>query len=161
MPLKPYEEFAQEPLTFPIGGKLYITPPLGFLDGLRLQRVIAGEDHSLDDKPAEEVWRLILGPTWDEMVADNVPLEAMNRAGMAALADFQFGRTIAETVWESGVDPEALAAAATAAASKDSKPSPSTDAASSTRSPASSSPTTSLKATKRTSRAKAKSPSRS
>lgn len=152
MPLKAYEEFAQEPLTFPISGKAYVVPPLGFADGIRLQRILAGDDDTLDDAPAEEGWRLVLGSAFDEMVADKVPMEALARAGFTAMTDFQFGREQAERVWEAGLDPKALADAVTAAtkAVADSTPSRSTGAANATRKRASSTGTTSQKATKRT-----------
>lgn len=117
MPLKPYEEFAPEPLAFPIGSKLYVLPPLDYRLGLRLQQILAGDDDSLNDAKGEDLFQLVLGPLWDEMKADGVPLEAMQRAGFVALADYQYGRAMAEKVWENGLDPEALAAALTAAAS--------------------------------------------
>lgn len=148
MPLKAYEEFAPEPLTFPIGGKLYELPPLDYRLGLRLQQILAGEDDSLDGAKGEDLFRLVLGSLWDEMKTDGVPLDAMNRAGFAALADYQYGRAMAEKVWENGLDPEALAAALTAAAPKGRKRpadrktrSTPTAAASSTRSRASGSGT--------------------
>lgn len=152
MPLKAYEEFAQEPLTFPIAGKNYVTPPLGFTDGILLQRIIAGEDDSLTDAPAEDGWKLILGSAFDEMVADKVPMEAVARAGFAAMTDFQFGREQAEMVWESGIDPKALAASIRAASQRvtDSTQSPSTGEATKTLQPGSSTGTTSRKTTKRT-----------
>lgn len=111
MTLKAYEDFAPEPLVFPIGNKLYTVPALGFREGITLLGVLAGTDHTLDDKDPSEGWRLVLGSAWDEMVADNVPIEAIGRVGFAAMSDFQFGRTAAENVWESGISPEALAAA--------------------------------------------------
>jgi len=114
MSLKAYEEFAEEPLAFPIGGKVYTVPPLGFEDGIRLQRVLAGDDTSLNGLPVEEGWKLVLGTAWDEMVTDKVPMEALSRAGLAGVADFQYGRKMAETVWEADVSPEALAAAVAA-----------------------------------------------
>jgi hypothetical protein len=153
MPLKAYEEFAQEPLTFPISGKAYVVPPLGFTDGIRLQRVLAGEDESLNNAPAEDGWRLVLGPAFDEMVADKVPLEAIARAGFTAMTDFQFGREQAERVWEAGLDPKALAEAVTAAREaldEASTQSSSTGAANGTRKRASSTGTSSRKTTKRT-----------
>jgi hypothetical protein len=114
MALKAYEEFAEEPLAFPIGGKVYAVPPVSYLTGIRLTRLFTGEDHSLDGKPAEEGWKLILGAAWDEMAADDVPMDAMSRAGLAAIANFQFGREAAERVWEANISPEALAAAVAA-----------------------------------------------
>lgn len=147
MPLKAYEEFAEEPLAFPIAGKTYTVPTVSFRDGIKLQRVLSGEDKSLNDAPAEEAWRLVLGAAYDEMVADNVPMEALSRAGLAALSDFQFGRESAERVWESGLDPKALQAALAAAEkpSPASKRSRSTASATRTRKRASSPSTTSRK----------------
>jgi len=114
MALKAYEEFAEEPLAFPIGQKVYVVPALSYHKGIRLTRIFTGEDHSLDGKLAEEGWKLVMGAAWDEMAADDVPMDAMARAGLAALSDFQFGREAAERVWESNISPEALAAAVAA-----------------------------------------------
>lgn len=159
MPLKPYEEFA-DPLAFPIGGRVYTVPPLPYRAGLRLQRILAGED-TAEDLPAEDLWRMVMGDAWDQMVADDVPLEAMSRAGIAAVADFRWGRATAENVWESGVDPEALAAALTAAnpSSKDFPDSTSTAKGSETPSRGSSSATTSPPGTPRPKRKGRSSPS--
>lgn len=152
MPLKAYEEFAKEPLAFPIAGKVYEVPPLGYTDGIRLARIFAGDDESLTDEKPEEGWKLVLGAAFDEMVADKVPLEAVARAGFTAMTDFQYGREQAERVWESGIDPKALQAALEQATAKaqGSTPSTSTGAAKRTRSRASGTSTTSPTATKRT-----------
>lgn len=149
MALKAYEEFAPEPLVFPIGSKRYEVPPLGYREGIRLQGILAGTDHSLDGKDPTEGWRLVLGTAWDEMVADDVPIEALSRAGFTAMTDFQFGRTAAENVWESGISPEALAAAMAATqTSQDSQPLPSTGSGNRTQRRASTRATTSPKNSK-------------
>lgn len=108
MALKAYEEIAPEPLAFPIGGKLYTVPPVGFQTGLRLTEMIQAGPQVQSKETAEDLWRMILGPAYEEMKADNVPGDALARAGFAALTDFQFGRDAAEAVWESGADPKAL-----------------------------------------------------
>lgn len=118
MSLKAYEDFAPEPLAFPIGGKVYTVPPLGFREGIALQRVLSGDDKELLERPAEDAWRMVLGSAFDAMVADNVPVEALARAGFAALADHQYGREMAVHVWESGIDPKALEAALEASREK-------------------------------------------
>jgi hypothetical protein len=142
MALKAYEEFAEPPLAFPIGGKVYTVPPLGFRDGIRLQGIVTGADTSLNDAPPAEGYKLILGAAWDEMVADNVSLEAINRAGLTAFTDFQFGRDAAERVWEAKISPEALAAAVAATqTTPTSTPLSSTAAVAKTRTRASSSGT--------------------
>lgn len=109
MPLKAYEDFATEPLAFPVGGKLYTVPPIGVQEGIRLEQIIAGKIE-MEGEPADVLWKLAMGSAWDEMLADNVPSEACARAGLAAVADFQFGRETAEAAWEAGGDPNLLAA---------------------------------------------------
>lgn len=145
MPLKAYEDFAPEPLAFPIRGKTYTAPPVNMADGIRLQQVIAGKDDTLKDAEPDVLWRLVMGPAWDEMLADKVPIEAASRAALAALTDFQYGREMAERVWESGLSPEALAApeAASSKPSRASRRSTSTGGARKTRSRASTTGTTS------------------
>ena len=108
--LSDYSAFAEPPLSFPINGKRYTVPPLGIEAGLVLQGVIAGTDKTFAKKNAVDLWKLVLGSLWDEMVADGVPLDAATRAGVAALADHQYGRVIAEAAWEAGEDPNRLAA---------------------------------------------------
>lgn len=114
MPLQAYEDLVADPLVFPIGGKLYTPAPLGIQAGLRLAGVIKGDDDSLKDAPMTDLWKLVMGGLWDEMVADNVPAEAVARVGMTVLADHQYGRATAVAMWETGADPEALAARAAA-----------------------------------------------
>lgn len=144
MSLKAYEDFEPEPLAFPIRGKTYTPPPISAKTGLTLVKALAG-DPELVNKEARSLWQLVLGPTYDEMIADDVPLDALARAGFAMLADWQADRDAAVRVWESGIDPEVRAALA-AAMRDGSTTSPSTAAAgSSTRRQASTSGTNSRK----------------
>lgn len=106
MSFKAYEDFAAGPMRFPIAGKTYTVPEVSYEAGLTLQKVQAGDDTPL---PAEEQWRLLLGPAYDEMVADNIPVKALERVILTCLTDYRLGREIAEKVWEAGLDPEALA----------------------------------------------------
>jgi hypothetical protein len=108
MALKAYEEFAVEPLAFPIGKKVYTAPEIGITEGIQLEQILSGKVN-VDDKPQAFMWELVLGTAWTEMQADNVPAEAAARAGLAAVQDFQFGREAAEAAWEAGIDPKALA----------------------------------------------------
>jgi hypothetical protein len=131
--MKPWDEIRPDLLTFPIGGKVYTIPELAYDAMLTIQRAKAGETTYLDGMSAEETWRLVMGGAWDEMVTDNVPAEAIARAGFATLAYFELGADAAESIWENGIDPKALAEAMTRRASQ---PEPSsTDAASATPSP--------------------------
>jgi hypothetical protein len=110
MALSAYEEFDEPPLEFPIGGKTYVLPEYSIPAGLKLSDIISGKDKDGEQLAGEALWRLLLGPLWDEMIADGVPLRAATRAGITALADYQYGREFAEATWEAGVDPKVLAA---------------------------------------------------
>lgn len=149
--MKSWDQVEKDRLEFPIAGKTYTIPELPYQSMLVLEKAKAGEKTYLDDAPPEETWRIVMGHVYDDMQADNVPSEALMRAGLATLAFFEFGRETAEAVWETGVDPKALSAAIEAQlrARQGSTPSPSTAAASSTRKRASSSGTTSRRTTQR------------
>lgn len=108
--LKPYEEFAQEPLEFPIGGKVYRLEPYDIPTGLKLTKVITRQDEEFAQLPPEELYKLALGNLWDQMVADGVSLAAVSRCGLTAISDFQYGREMAEAAWEKGADPKAISA---------------------------------------------------
>lgn len=133
MALKPYEEIAAEPLAFPIGGKTYTPPPIGAKSGIYLMRAFTGDPEVAADT-SQSLWQVLLGPAYDEMVADDVPLDAIARAGFAALVDWQGDRARAAEVWESGANVEATAALWASIASQSSAP-----AATSTKPPARSS----------------------
>lgn len=134
MPLKAYEEWAPEPLAFPIAGKTYTVPPMPWDAGLKLTRVLT----DAEDVPADpdEQNRMLMGPVWDEMKADNVPHSALYRAALTCLIDFRMGREAAETYWNSGIVPGEAPAPKGATST-------STGAASTTKPPASTSGTTS------------------
>lgn len=149
MAFKDFREFAEN-LRLPINGKTYDIPPVPARLGIQLLGVAKGDDvPELAALTGLDLWRALLGSAWDEMVADDVPMSAIARAGLTALADYQQGRAVAEAVWEGGIDPERMAARV-AALLKDSTPSTTTDEASSTRRRASTSGTTSRRSTKRT-----------
>jgi hypothetical protein len=137
MALPPYEEFAQEPLVFPIGGKNYTLPPRGIPDGIALADIISGKDEAAQELSGVDLWRMLLGDVWDQMIADGVPLEAATSAGLTALADFQYNREYAEQVWRRETGPKAP----TNRKARRSKSSTSTAAANTTPSPASTSGT--------------------
>lgn len=108
MALSAYESFANDPLVFPIGGKKYTLKPVSIPNGRILANLISGKDKKLNSAPSEELWKLVLGDLWDQFEQDGVPIEAATRAGLTALADFQYGRDAAEAAWEAGADPKAL-----------------------------------------------------
>lgn len=93
-----------EPLELPINGKTYRIPPASFEAGVKIQGIVDGVEKLTD----EEFFTLMLGDTFQEMLDDRVPAPAIVRAGQTALADFRFGRDMAEAMWTTGGDPKAL-----------------------------------------------------
>lgn len=104
--LREFTEFADGPLVFPYKGKKYVAPEISIPLAMRLNGITNGGQEQ--ELPVTELWPLLLGPVWDEMIADNVPLALANRAGATMLADFQYGREYAEAMWETGADPKAM-----------------------------------------------------
>lgn len=145
MAFKDFHEFSQ-PLRLPIGGVVYEIPRVSAALGLQLLGVLEGDEAALDARTPRELWALLLGEAGEQMIADGVPWAAYDRAGLAALADYNGGRDAAERAWEVGLDPEALAAMM--AAAQGSQQSTSTAAESTTPSPGSGSTTTSRPGTK-------------
>lgn len=149
MAFKDFREFAEN-LRLPINGKTYDIPPVSARLGIQLLGLAKGDDvPELAGLSGLDLWKALLGSAWDDMVADDVPMSAIARAGLTALADYQQGRVVAEAVWEGGIDPERMAAQV-AATLKDSKPSTTTDEASTTPTPASTSGTSSRSRARRT-----------
>lgn len=95
-----------DPLELPVDGKTYLIPPVSFEAGVKINGVVDGIE-AMED---EEFFHLVLGPAFDEMRADKVPSAAITRAGQVALADFKYGREMAETMWATGGDPKAVEA---------------------------------------------------
>ena len=146
--MKSWDDVRPDRLAFPIGGKVYTVRDLPYQSMLTIQKARAGEPSDLDSADGDATWRLVMGATYDEMVADNVPGEALLRAGYATLAFFEGGPEIAESIWESGVDPKALEAALSAALAAKAEPKPPSSMAAATGTPtrASSSGTSSRRA---------------
>lgn len=98
-----------EPLVLPINGKQYTVPAASFDAGTQINGIV---EHGAEQLGDEDFFRLILGAVFDEMRADNVPSTAITRAAQTALADFKYGRAMAETMWKTGGDPKAIQALA-------------------------------------------------
>jgi len=76
--------------------------------GLRLKPFLSGEvPAGMTDA---ELAQLTLGDAYDEMTADSVPVDAINRSMLVALAEYQSGRAAAELIWKTGGDPKAIQA---------------------------------------------------
>lgn len=118
--MKDFTEFAVGPLRLPYKGKLYEIPPVDIATGLLLRKAVTEQDakalEELAGTDEEAGYRRILGAAYEEMKADGVPWEFMDRAYLTAVTDHQRGRLIAEVVWEVGHDPKAIPALMSAAA---------------------------------------------
>lgn len=141
--LKDFTDFADGPLVFPIRGKKYTAPEISIELGMRLNGITNHGDEA--DMESVELFKLMLGPVWDEMVSDGVPMTAAIRAGATMLADFQYGREYATAMWETGADPKAMAEYMKARGNRATRRSNSTGGATKTRSRASTKATTSRK----------------
>lgn len=126
-----------EPLALPYRGKVYTLPELGIQDTVQLNLVLDPETET--DMSVADLEELLLGPAGEQMKADNVPYGFRERAFRTAVAEYRYGREIAEQVWNLKGDAPAPKAPP---AATDSTPSPSTEAATETPSPA---PTTGTK----------------
>lgn len=97
-----------------------------------------------EDDNEEELYKDILGPeTIAQMEKDNVPFSSIKLAGLTGYHDFLYGREAAESFWNSGGDPKALALNLAGMESMDSTTS--TDEATTTKKPASTTGTKSRK----------------
>lgn len=110
--MRDYDELVTK-LELPIGGKVYVVPPVSLRVGLQL--IAARTNPELAGETELDLWKLVLGPVYQQMLDDDLPVDAVRRAGQTALADYQGGREVAERVWEAGIDPEFQAAVAAAA----------------------------------------------
>jgi hypothetical protein len=145
-------------LEFPIGEHTYSVPPAGIADGLAIARTLT--DSAKSKLQVVDLFKLAVGDVWQQMEADRVPYTEAWRVGMACLARekvlltesgpdrWDLADDAARAVWESGIDPEALAAwVAANSGTAPTKPSTRTAAASTTRSRASGSGTNGRKPT--------------
>lgn len=108
--LRDFDELAN-PLRIPIGGKVYVVPPVGIRTAQQLRKAAAGDEAAAGEfADTERFYRAVLGKAFDEMLADDVPEQAVDRAAMTALADFQVGRERAAILWTLGDSPETLQA---------------------------------------------------
>ncbi|SNS43745.1 hypothetical protein SAMN06309944_0254 [Micrococcales bacterium KH10] len=126
MALKEFDEFLEEPLVLPIGGKKYVVPPVDAISGIRLSETFYAartgkENTDVDDDTELDIYKQALGTAYDELVADKVPFPALVRAGKTAMYDFLAGRSTAEKFWNTGALGEPVATQEVAPAKKTSK----------------------------------------
>jgi len=107
-------------LRLPIGGRVYVLPPISAELGPRVQALIdfgidiaLGNDPDadeagevLDDVAERDLYKEVLGPVYDAMQADGVPWAALKHAAMTSIIDATRDRADAEAYWERLGKPE-------------------------------------------------------
>lgn len=111
------DEFFDDTLKLPIGGKMYTIRSVDAETGLWCQRMMesaavvsAGAQLSegdvdgliLDDDQERDLFRRVLGATYDEMIADKVSWERLKHAGTTAFMWAAGNKETAEDYWLSG-----------------------------------------------------------
>lgn len=113
MPFADFDDFTDASLKLPVAGKTYVTPSPDAKTGLLCQRLVAGTttlalggemsdaetQQILSDNDERELYERILGPAWDEMLADGVPWHVLQLAGTTALIWIVNGEAAAEECW--------------------------------------------------------------
>lgn len=107
-------------LRLPIGGRVYLLPPISAELGPRVQALIdygidiaLGNDPEaddagqvLDDVAERDLYKEVLGQVYDVMQADGVPWAALKHAAMTSIIDATRDRAEAELYWERLGKPE-------------------------------------------------------
>lgn len=121
------DEFFDDSLALPVGGKLYRIPPPDAEVGLLCQRLMQaglaaeqGEQVNdpelnelaavvLDDDEERDLYVRILGPVWAELRADGVSWPKIQHVGSTALVWVAAGKEAAAKIWVAGSTGEAPA----------------------------------------------------
>lgn len=131
--LKALDEFFDDTLTLPVGGKEYTVPAPSAGTGLLCQRLMQagvaaanGKETDLtdlaelDDDQETDLYKRCLGPVYDQLLADKVTWPRIKHCGVTAFLWIAVDLDAAMKFWDAGGNPEALApnrAASEAAAS--------------------------------------------
>lgn len=105
MAFRPLEEVLG-PITLPIKGVDYTLPAVSMEDGLRLHKILAGEDQ---EAHWQDLFDILLGDVKAQLDDAGTDASTIDRVFFTALADFQTGRDAAEKVWENGIPKEWVA----------------------------------------------------
>ncbi|KUF19590.1 DUF7426 family protein [Streptomyces silvensis] len=119
MAFEALDELLDETLTLPIGGRRYTIPAPSADTGLRVQTIVQAaavaasggqvDEQALGDAAEGDLYRDLLGPAYDEMLANGVTWPALKHAARTAIAWVVQDKAAAERVWSSGGDPSRLA----------------------------------------------------
>lgn len=97
-------------LILPIAGKKYAVPEFDAELGMRVEVILnagAGKlsersKQILDDEAERDLYRDVLGPAFDRMVADGVSWPRLKHAALTAMYHFNVSPTFAEAFWNGG-----------------------------------------------------------
>jgi hypothetical protein len=109
----PFQPILEDPtLDLPVGDKTYSVPSCDAPTGLWVTGMMTGaaeEPVELDDDDERNLYQRVLGPVYDEMLADGVPWPAFKRVGSAVLLWIAFGEGAAERYWNRDQDEDPTA----------------------------------------------------
>ena len=97
MALKDLDTFFDPDLYLPIRGKRYRVPAPDFEEAERLREVVTIEGVPPVEQIAEAV--KVLGPAFQDMVADNIPWPMILHSGRTAIIHFGFSPDMGEVHW--------------------------------------------------------------
>ncbi|GAA0934961.1 DUF7426 family protein [Nonomuraea longicatena] len=110
-------EFFNDGLPLPVGGKVYHVPPASAEVGLFCQKLmVAGisaangqeiDAADLDDDGEKDLYRRVLGDAYDELIADGVSWAKIKHCGVTAFLWIASDEDTAAKHWRA--DPEAAA----------------------------------------------------
>ncbi|WP_275463376.1 hypothetical protein [Streptomyces noursei] len=119
MAFEALDELLDETLCLPIGGRTYTVPAPSAEVGLRTQALINAaataadggqvDEQVLGDAAERDLYRDVLGPAHDEMVADGVTWPALKHSAITAMVWIAQDKAAAETFWNAAGDPSRLA----------------------------------------------------
>lgn len=113
------DEFFDDSLRLPVGGKVYVIASVDAETGLWCQRMMISaadvatggqlseddiEDLVLDDDQERDMYKRVLGPVYDQLIADGVSWERLKHVGTTAFMWAAGNKQNAEEFWVSGGD---------------------------------------------------------
>ncbi|OAR21917.1 hypothetical protein A8W25_28140 [Streptomyces sp. ERV7] len=119
MAFAPLGELLDESLELPIAERTYTVPAPNAEIGLRTQAIVHAaavaadggkvDEQVLSDAAERDLYRDLLGPAYDEMVADAVPWPALKHCALTAMVWVAQDKAAAERFWNAAGDPSRLA----------------------------------------------------
>ncbi|MFB7900205.1 hypothetical protein ACFC1B_28240 [Streptomyces xiamenensis] len=117
MSFQALDDFLDESITLPIGGRTYVIPAPSAEVGLRVQAMVQAaaaaadggriRDEVLSDAAERDHYRDVLGTAYEQMLTDGVNWPALKHAALTAMVWITQDRATAEKFWASGGDPKA------------------------------------------------------